>query len=131
LQNVYNVLQAKELAKAQAANAEYQRDQVVYQVFTSYYNLRTATVKVKSSDDLLRSAQANYDVASGKYKQGVGNILDLITAQAALATARSEAATARWTWYSALAQLSHDVGVSGLHGEMPIPLRAAADSSSR
>jgi len=30
---------------------------VVYQVFTSFYNLRTATSRVKSADDLLSSAQ--------------------------------------------------------------------------
>ena len=122
--NAYDVVQAQELATAQAANAEYQRDQVVDQVFTSYYNLRTATARVQSTDDLMRSAQANYDVASGKYKQGVGNILEVLTAQAALAAARSQEAQSRWTWYSTLAQLSHDVGVLGLHGEMPIPLHA-------
>jgi len=126
-QNVFNVLQAQELAKASAANTEFQRDQVVNQVFTSYYNLQTATARVRSTDDLLRSAQSNYDVASGKYKQGVGNILDVLTAQALLASARSQEAVARWTWYSELAQLSHDVGVLGLHGEMPIPLQGTAN----
>jgi outer membrane protein len=122
--NSYDLLQAQELAKAQAANAEFQRDQVVNQVFTAYYNLRTATARVRSTDDLMRSAQANYDVASGRYKQGVGNILEVLTAQAGLASARSQEAQARWTWYSTLAQLSHDVGVLGLHGETAIPLSA-------
>jgi outer membrane protein len=115
--NSYNVLQARELANASAANSEFQRDQVVYQVFTSYYNLRTATSRVKSADDLLSSAQESYNVEADKYKQGVGSILDLLTAQAALASARSQQASARWTWYSDLAQLSHDVGILGLHGE--------------
>jgi outer membrane protein len=126
--NSYNILQAKELAKASAANAEYQRDLVVNQVFTSYYNLRTSTVRVKSSDDLLASAQASYDVSIGKYRQGVGSILDLLTAQAALASARSQQATARWIWYSSLAQLSHDVGTMGLHGETHLQL--GRDSTS-
>jgi outer membrane protein len=120
--NSYNILQAKELAKASAANAEYQRDLVVYQVFASYYNLRTATVRVKSSDDLLASAQTSYDVSSGKYREGVGSILDLLIAQAALASARSQQATARWTWYSSLAQLSHDAGIIGIHGESHLQL---------
>jgi outer membrane protein len=122
--NSYDLLQAQEQAKAQAANAEFQRDQVVNQVFTAYYNLRTATARVRSTDDLIRSAQANYDVASGRYKQGVGNILEVLTAQAALAAARSQEAQARWTWHSTLAQLSHDVGVLGLRGETTIPLSA-------
>jgi outer membrane protein len=120
--NSYNILQAKELAKASDANAEYQRDQVVYQVFTSYYNLRTATARVRSANDLLASSQTSYDVAVGQYKQGVGSILTVLTAQAALATARSQQASARWTWYSALAQLSHDIGTLGLHGESQIRL---------
>jgi outer membrane protein len=122
--NAYDVLQARELAKASAANAELQRDQVVFQVFTSYSNLQTATVRVKSADDLLASAQASHDVEIGKYQQGVGSIIDLITAEAALASARSQQASARWTWYSNLAQLSHDVGVLGIHGETRIPLTA-------
>jgi outer membrane protein len=127
--NSYNILQAKELAKASAANAEFQRDQIVYQVFTSYYNLRTASARVKSSDDLLASAQASYDVEIGKYKQGVGSILDVLTAQAALASARSQHAGARWTFVSTLAQLSHDVGVIGLHGETNLS-RLRGDSAS-
>jgi outer membrane protein len=129
LQNYYDILQAKELARAADANAEYQRDLVVYQVFTSFYNLRTATAQVKSSTDLLTSAQSNYDVALGKYKQGVGAILDLLTAEAALSSARATEAQARWTWYADLAQLSHDAGVIGIHGEMPIQL--TSDSTSR
>ena len=126
--NSYDILQAREQAKASAANAEYQRDQVVYQVYSSYYNLRTATARVKSSDDLLASAQASYDVSIGKYRQGVGSILDVLTAQAALASARSQQAAARWTWYSSLAQLSRDAGVLGIHGETQ--LRLSADSSA-
>ena len=128
-QNAYGVLQARELAKASAANAEYQRDQVVYQVFTSYYNLRTATAHVRSSNDLLASAQSSYNVAHGKYEQGVGSILDLLTAEAALASARSQQIQSHWDWYSNLAQLSHDVGVIGLHGEPQLPLpRTPRDS---
>ncbi len=122
--NAYNILQAKELAKASAANAEYQRDLVVNEVFTSYYALRTATARVKSTDDLLASAQASYDVLTGKYRQGVGSILDVVTAEAALANARSQQASARWTWYSALIQLSRDVGVVGIHGEPQLILSA-------
>jgi outer membrane protein len=122
--NSYNVLQAREQAKASHANAEFQRDTVVFQVFNSYYALKTATARVASANDLLTSAQASYDVDIGKYKQGVGSILDVTTAEAALATARSQQASARWTWYSALAQLSHDVGVLGLHGETNLRLTA-------
>jgi len=127
-QNSYNIRQAQEQAKASAANAEFARDNVVYQVFTAYYNLRTATAHVQSSADLLASAQESYDVARGKYQQGVGSILDLLTAESALASARSQQIQSRWAWYASLAQLSHDVGALGIHGEPQ--LRLVPDSSS-
>jgi outer membrane protein len=118
----FNVKQASELAKSSVANAEYERDVVINEVFTSYYTLQTATARVKTSDDLLASAQASYDLALGQYKQGVGSILTVLTAQAALDSARSQHASARWIWYSSLAQLSHDVGVIGIHGEPNLTL---------
>ncbi len=120
--NWFNIKNAKELARASAANAQYERDVVVNEVFTSYYNLRTATARVKTADDLLASAQASYDLALGQYKAGVGSILTVLTAQAALDSARSQQSSARWIWYSSLAQLSHDVGVIGLHGETNLGL---------
>ena len=76
----------------------------------------------------MASAQASYDLALGQYKQGVGSILTVLTAQAALDSARSQEASARWTWYSSLAQLSHDVGIIGIHGEPNLTL--AADSTA-
>ncbi len=127
--NWFNIKQASELAKASAANVDYERDVVVNQVFTSYYNLGTATSRVKTSDDLLASAQASYDLALGQYKAGVGSILTVLTAQAALDSARSQEASARWIWYSSLAQLSHDVGIIGVHGEANLSL--SADSSHK
>jgi hypothetical protein len=56
----------------------------------------------------------------------VGTILDLVTAQSALAGARAQQAQSRWVWASALAQLSHDVGALGPRGETLVPL---ADST--
>jgi outer membrane protein len=71
------------------------------------------------------------DVARGRYRAGVGTILDLLTAQAALASARGQQAQTRWTWATALAQLAHDVGVLGVHGEAPIPLRPDSTTGPR
>jgi outer membrane protein TolC len=47
----------------------------------------------------------------------VGTIVDLLTAQAALSDARSQGVQTRWEWYTSLAQLAHDTGLLGLHGE--------------
>ena len=91
-------------------------------VVTPYVPLHTAAARVRTADVLLASARQSEDVARGRYRAGVGTILDLLTAQTALASARAQQAQTRWTWATALAQLAHDVGVLGVHGEAPIRL---------
>lgn len=123
----YNVMAAQATADAAAARAGLLRTQVSQQVYTSYYALRTATQRDRTTAVLIASATRNDAAARARYRAGVGTILDLITAQTALASARAQQAQARWVWSTALAQLAHDVGVLGPRGEAPIPL--AADSS--
>jgi outer membrane protein len=106
----YNVLQAKAEADAARAYARGIQDLVTLQVWTSYYDLQTADQRVRTSDDLLASATQNQEVAAGRYKAGVGSILDLLTAQSLLEDARAQQVQARADWWLAAAQLAHDTG---------------------
>jgi outer membrane protein len=124
--HVYDVTAAQENAAAAAARSEQTRLLAVSQVFTSYYALQTATQRVATSAELLASATQSEDVARGRYAEGVGSILDLLTAQTALSDARAQAVQSRWTWYAALAQLSRDAGVLGTRGEPNLTLTPAA-----
>ena len=117
--NQYNVAAARAQAEAISALAEQTRQQVVTQVFVSYYALQTAGQRVATADDLLESAQQSVQVAAGRYREGVGSIIDLLTAQTALANARAQQVQSRWQWYTSLAQLARDAGVLGVHGEAP------------
>jgi len=74
--------------------------------------LQTAAQLVKTSRDLLASAEQTERVAFGRYKEGVGTIIDLLVAQSALANARSQEIQARAEWLAALAQLAHDTGMA-------------------
>jgi outer membrane protein TolC len=113
----YDIAAAQENAAAAAARAEQSRLAAIAQVFTSYYALRTATQRVTTSAELLTSATQSEEVARGRYAEGVGSILDLLSAQNALADARAQAVQSRWTWFGALAQLARDAGVLGPRGE--------------
>jgi outer membrane protein TolC len=124
----YNYQQAQAEQKAAAAQSEQLRQIVVLQVFTSYYALQTAARRVRTADDLLASATQSEQVALGRYKAGVGSILDLLTAQSALADARAQWIETRWVWRTALSQLAHDIGVLDVHGESP--LRITTDTSA-
>jgi outer membrane protein len=66
---------------------------------------------VRTSEDLLASARQSSEAALARYKAGVGSILDLLTAQTALAGARAQRVDARLAWSVSLAQLAHDAGV--------------------
>jgi len=108
-----DLLQARELAKAARADAETLEQQVILQVWTSYQAVKTAEKRVGSAQDLLAAAQQSSEVAQGRYKAGVGSILDLLTAQSALANARAQDVQARANWLLAIASLAHDTGTLG------------------
>lgn len=125
----YDVGAAQARADAVSALADQTRQNVITQVFVSYYALQTAEQRVTTSDALLASAQQSAQVAAGRYREGVGSILDLLTAQSALANARAQNVQSRWQWYTALAQLARDTGVLTVRGDTPFTF--SADSSAR
>lgn len=120
--NAYDVATASEQRDAALARLQNTRQQIVLEVFTSYYALQTATRRVITSADLLASATQSETVARARYREGVGSIVDLLIAQSALATARAQDVQARWQWRTSLAQLAHDTGALGLRGEPLMPL---------
>ncbi|HKJ93381.1 MAG TPA: TolC family protein, partial [Longimicrobiales bacterium] len=122
---------AEAQADAAQARADGLKQQVIQQVFTSYYALQTATQQARTAEDLLASATESEQVARGRYREGVGTIIDLLTAQRALADARAQQAQARWTWLNALAKLAHDAGVLSPQGAATIPLAPDTVPGSR
>jgi len=125
----YDVGAAQARADAVTAQADQKRQDVITQVFVSYYALQTSEKRVTTADDLLASALQSAQVAAGRYREGVGSILDLLTAQSALANARAQQVQSRWQWYTALAQLARDAGVLSIRGQTPFTF--SADSTAR
>jgi outer membrane protein len=106
----YDVLTARAQADAALSGERNYRDLVALQVWTDYYNLETAASAVRTSEDLMASATKNQEVAAGRYKAGVGSIIDLLTAQSGLESARAQQIQARASWWTAAAQLAHATG---------------------
>ena len=118
----YDLKEAEWQAQAARAQADAARQRVVFDVFSAYYALQTATRRVLTAEDLLTSAQQSSEVALGRYKAGVGTVLDLLAAQTALADARAQRVQARLAWSVSLAQLTHDAGLLDVRGGSPIRL---------
>jgi len=114
-----NVAKASEEAAVAAAQVEAVEQRLILEVWSSAYALKTASQLVATSRDLVASAEQSEAVAMGRYREGVGTILDLLAAQTALSRARAAEIAARSGWYLALAQLAHDTGAAS-------PLLAAA-----
>ena len=111
LSRQYDVVAAQENAAAAAARADQLGLQAAAQVYASYFALRTATQRISTAAELLAQATRSEEVARGRYAEGVGTALDLLSAQSALADARAQSVQARWTWFATFAQLARDAGV--------------------
>jgi outer membrane protein TolC len=111
LSRQYDVVTAQENAAAAAARADQLGLQAAAQVYASYFALRTATQRISTAAELLAQATRSEEVARGRYAEGVGTALDLLSAQSALADARAQSVQARWTWFATFAQLARDAGV--------------------
>jgi TolC family type I secretion outer membrane protein len=124
----YDVRASQFDAEAAGARASSLRQQVVYQVFSAYYALQTAARRVRTAEDLIASAEQSNAVALGRYRAGVGTVLDLLSAQSALASARAQRVDARLAWSVSLAQIAHDAGVLDPRGGTT--LRLSTDTTT-
>jgi len=114
----FNTTYRVRTAQAQAESKKAQRDsinlQVALDVWQSYYALSTNTQAVRTSADLVTSAAQSERVALGRYKAGAGSIIDLLTAQTSLASARLQNIQAIYNWYIARAALAQAMGRTDL-----------------
>ena len=79
-------------------------------VWQAYQGLTTATEALQTTRDLVASAEQSERVALGRYKAGVGTVLDLLSAQSALAAARVERIRAELDWNIYRATLAQAMG---------------------
>jgi len=106
----YRIRAAEAQMEAQTAQLERLRLQVALDVWTAYQNLITATQSLRTTADLLSSAGQSERVALGRYKAGVGSILDVLNAQSALASARQQRIQSTFNWNINRATLAQAMG---------------------
>ncbi|HEX5337465.1 MAG TPA: TolC family protein [Gallionella sp.] len=106
----YRVRAAEAQVETKNAQLERLRLQVALDVWTAYQNLTTATQSLRSTADLLNSAEQSERVALGRYKAGVGSILDVLNAQSALASARQQRIQSTFNWNISRATLAQAMG---------------------
>ncbi|WP_321903222.1 TolC family protein [Burkholderia cenocepacia] len=106
----YQVQQADAQTELQTDLLAEARRQVGLDVWNSYQELQGATKNLDNSANLLTLAQQSYEAARRRYQIGVGNILELLNAQSALANAKKQRIQALTDWRSARLQLASKLG---------------------
>ena len=106
----YRIRAAEAQLETKSAQLDKLRLQVALDVWTAYQNLTTATQSLRSTADLLNSAEQSERVALGRYKAGVGNMLDVLNAQSALASARQQRIQSTFNWNISRATLAQAMG---------------------
>jgi outer membrane protein len=103
---------ASAVAEKATAQAELEaaRDRIEDQVWTAYTNAQTAFSQQQAASALLQAAQVSYTAAVQSYSDGVRTLVDVVTAQRALAEARSEEITARTNTFLQTATLAYRTG---------------------
>lgn len=106
----YRIRAAEANLDVRSAQRDKLRLQISLDVWRAYQGLRTANESIKAAVILVSSAAESSRVAMGRYKAGVGNILDSINAQSALASAKQQQIQATLNWNIARATLAQSIG---------------------
>jgi outer membrane protein len=117
-------------ADAEAARLRNMEQQVALQVYESYQALRTATQSVSTAEELIASATSAADAMRARYREGVGSLLELLSAENVLASARSQRIQSRAEWHTSLVQLAHDAGLLAPSGATSLHPAPASPSNA-
>ena len=107
----YLIRSAEATAELNASQRDQLKLQVSLDVWTAYQNLKTANESIAASNVLVLSAEESSRVALGRYKEGVGNIIDTLNAQSALANAKQQKIQSILNWNIARTTLAQSIGV--------------------
>ena len=101
-------------AKAQLEGKVAERDrlanQIALEVWIAYQALLTNSQALRAADDLVASADQSEKIALGRYKAGVGSILDALTAQSTLASAHQQRVSALYNFQASKFALAQAMG---------------------
>lgn len=106
----YQIDQAKAQAERQQDALDDTRRQVALDVWTSYQKLTGATKNAENSANLLAISVRAWEAARHRYDAGVGNILELLNTQTALANAKQRRIQALADWDNARVDLASKLG---------------------
>jgi outer membrane protein TolC len=108
--NTYQNRVAELQVENQVAARDLLANKIALDVWKAYQSLLTNSQALRSANDLVTSAEQSEQMTLGRYKAGVGNILDVLTAQSTLASARQQQVTALYNFLASRLALAQAIG---------------------
>lgn len=106
----YQARAAEAQIEIKVAERDRLANQIALDVWKAYQGLLTNSQALRSADDLVNAATQSEKMILGRYKAGVGNILDTLSAQSALANARQQRVAARYNFLISRFALAQAIG---------------------
>lgn len=108
------IRQAEAQARMQEQELRDTEQQVAISVWSSVQALRTDTDNLHNTDVVLQSAKETLEAAQHRYRSGVGDMLEVLSAQKTLAMSEQQWIQARLDWRTARLQLAASMGILGM-----------------
>ena len=109
----YQIQSAKAQVELKTADLADEELKISLEVWKSFQSLQTETENMKATEKLSQSALQSFNVAQGRYKKGVGTIIELLNAQSTLADSRQQRILALSNWRTARLKLASNLGKLG------------------
>jgi outer membrane protein TolC len=110
LRREHEVAEAEADKRAAQAKTDALRDQIANETWAAYSDMKTALRQQQAAAALLAAATESYQSARDSYSYGVRNLVDVVSAQKALAQAQSEDVLARSQLLLQVANLAFRTG---------------------
>ena len=110
LSTKYQVDEAKANLEILKANEDSIRQAIILDVQQAYLNVQDTAEQISMAEMTVLQAKENYDLASGRYRTGVGNPIEVADATITLNNARANFNTALYNYKIAQAALEKSIG---------------------
>ncbi|MEQ1673542.1 MAG: TolC family protein [Candidatus Nitrotoga sp.] len=112
--DVYRISAGQAVLEGKIAERDQVSNQIALDVWKAYQLLLTNSHALRAASDLYASAQLSEKLALGRYKSGIGSILDVLTVQGVLATAGQQKVGALYNFKVSKLLLAQTMGILDL-----------------
>ncbi len=110
VQTGVQIKEAKAAYKQMQYTTKAQINDIYYEIQSVYTTLKDCKARIPVMKVAMEKAQENYDITSGKYKVGYGNVIELKDAQVALSNAKLNYYKTVFDYNTARAQIEKSIG---------------------